>query len=212
MTNTTPSDASTAAPESRSKRLKANTHAAHDRLDSRIMAADPFGSRASYVNFLRVQHAFHQDIDALYDNAQLDKLLPDLAGRRRLSAIEGDLTDLDGQSDLGAATPAFQPAAPHDLATALGWLYVAEGSNMGAAFLLKAAKKIELSETFGARHLAGAPEGRGLHWRTFTAALDTIALSPDEEDKVVAGATAAFTRVRQLVELALPLPPERDVA
>jgi protein TonB len=55
----------------------------------------------------------------------------------------------------------------------MGWLYVAEGSNLGAAFLLKEAVKLNLSGSFGARHLAGAPEGRGLHWRTFTAALDS---------------------------------------
>ena len=81
-----------------------------------------------------------------------------------------------------------------------GWLYVAEGSNLGAAFLLKEAIRLELSETFGARHLAGAPEGRGLHWRTFTAALDSIALSQAEEDRVIAGAEAAFRRVQGLVD------------
>ncbi len=63
----------------------------------------------------------------------------------------------------------------------MGWLYVVEGSNLGAAFLLKDAAKLGLGEEFGARHLAGAPEGRGLHWRTFTAALDEIELTEEEE-------------------------------
>ena len=34
-----------------------------------------------------------------------------------------------------------------DIPTALGWLYVAEGSNLGAAFLIKEAEKLGLSET-----------------------------------------------------------------
>jgi heme oxygenase len=77
---------------------------------------------------------------------------------------------------------------------------VAEGSNLGAAFLLKEAIKLGLSETFGARHLAAAPEGRGLHWKTFTAALDGVSLSAPEEGRVIAGAHAAFARVQESVD------------
>ncbi len=129
---------------------------------------------------------FHRDIDALYDDPALDKLLPDLHGRRRLHLIEQDLADLGVGALAFEAPPTFTATAPVDLPTALGWLYVAEGSNMGAAFLLKwAREKLGLSEEFGARHLAGAPEGRGLHWRTFTAALDAVTLSDEEEDRVV---------------------------
>lgn len=186
---------------SRSKRLKATTHDAHDRLDKAIMAREPFASRGRYGLFVQVQHAFHCDIDALYDDPELDALLPDLAGRRRLPQIEQDLVDLGMGTLVFDAPTVFTPGAVFDLSTALGWFYVAEGSNMGAAFLLKWAKeKLGLSEDFGARHLAGAPEGRGLHWRTFTAALDEVALSEAEEARVIAGAQAAFRRVHGLVD------------
>jgi heme oxygenase len=190
-------------PVDRWQRLRAATEAVHGRLDQRIMAADPFGDRARYGLFLLVQHAFHRDVDALYDSAQLGQLLPDLAGRRRLALIERDL------GDLGLAPPAAEapPACSQDtdVPTALGWLYVAEGSNLGAAFLLKEAAKLDLSESFGARHLAPAPQGRGLAWRTFTAALDAAVLSPDEEKAIDAGAIAAFTRVHSLVETHQPV-------
>ena len=49
------------------------------------------------------------------------------------------------------------------------------------------------------------PEGRGLHWRSFTAALDAVALSPDEEACAATGANAAFACVRALVERLMPL-------
>lgn len=185
----------------RSKRLKEVTGATHDRLDKAIMAAEPFADRERYGLFVKVQHGFHRDIDALYDDAALDALLPDLAGRRRFAQIGQDLSDLGVEALSFDAAPAFAADAPVDLPTALGWLYVAEGSNMGAAFLLKWAKeKLGLSEEFGARHLAGAPEGRGLHWRTFTAALDAVSLSDEDEAGVVAGAEAAFRRVHGLVK------------
>lgn len=203
---TTLTDAPKAETPSRAKDLRAATHGAHDRLDKRIMSAAPFADRARYGRFLLVQHAFHRDIDALYDDAKLDSLLPDLPGRRRLGHIEADLTDLGIAIPSIETAPRFAAGAAVDLPAALGWLYVAEGSNLGAAFLLKEAVKLELNEGFGARHLAGAPEGRGLHWRTFTAALDAVDLSDAENERVITNAVAAFDRVRGLVDDLMPLP------
>jgi heme oxygenase len=192
----------------RTRLLKAATLEAHARLDQRIMAAEPFASLGRYARFVLVQHQFHRDIDALYENAVLDKLLPDLEGRRRLPMIERDLSDLAMQVPATDRAPAF--GSDVDMPTPLGWLYVAEGSNLGAAFLLKDAAKLDLNESFGARHLAAAPEGRGLHWRTFTAALDALELTDAEEQRVIAGAVAAFERVRGLVETLMPLPSKTE--
>ena len=179
--------------QSRVKRLKAATRGAHGDLDSFIMASKPFESRENFGKFVETQYLFHRDLDAFFSNATLDGLLPDLKGRRRLSMIEQDLSDL-GLAIPETAAPRFSAETPFDLPEAMGWLYVVEGSNLGAAFLLKDAAKLGLGEEFGARHLAGAPEGRGLHWRTFTAALDEISLTVEEEG-VVAGAEAAFRAV-----------------
>jgi heme oxygenase (biliverdin-IX-beta and delta-forming) len=183
----------------RAKRLKEATHTTHDRLDQSIMVQKPFESRERYSLFVKVQHQFHRDIDALYSDPMLDKLLPDLAGRRRFGLIGQDLIDLEVAPLAPSVGPAFEGGKDLDLPTALGWLYVAEGSNLGAAFLLKEAAKLGFSDTFGARHLAAAPEGRGLHWKTFTAALDGVSLTESEEERVIAGARAGFARVQSLV-------------
>ncbi|KVK53872.1 heme oxygenase [Agrobacterium sp. D14] len=180
--------------QSRVKRLKAATRGAHGDLDAFIMASKPFESRENFGKFVETQYLFHRDLDVFFSNATLDGLLPDLKGRRRLSMIEQDLVDL-GLSIPETAEPRFTGETPFDLPEAMGWLYVVEGSNLGAAFLLKDAAKLGLNEDFGARHLAGAPEGRGLHWRTFTAALDEISLTVEEEERVIAGAEAAFRAV-----------------
>lgn len=181
--------------------LKAETREAHERLDAAIMAGAPFADRERYGRFLAVQFLFHQDIDALYADPALDALIPDLPGRRRLGAIAEDLADLGHVQPEATEPPVFAPGAV-DIPTALGWLYVAEGSNLGAAFLLKEAAALGLGAEFGARHLAAAPEGRGLHWRSFTAALDACALDRDEEARVLAGAQNAFGRVHGFVDKA----------
>lgn len=186
--------------ESRAKRMKAATQAAHEAIDTRIMAANPFASRANYGRFVRLQYRIHHAVDPLFRNPALADLLPDLAGRRRLDLVEQDAADLETP----LPTLDGHAEAPLQIAPALGWLYVVEGSNLGAAFLLKAAAKLDLSESFGARHLAGHPTGRGLHWRTFTAALDAVPLSDADEALAIAGGEAAFAMVGDQIRIEYP--------
>ncbi|MGF9565785.1 biliverdin-producing heme oxygenase [Neorhizobium sp. JUb45] len=183
------------AESTRIQRLKALTAGTHDTLDKRIMCAEPFADRDRYALFLEVQHHFHADVAPLYASSELNAKLPGLADRCRLEALRQDIVDLgDVAEKLVTTTGPLSPAA------ALGWVYVAEGSNLGAAFLRKEAAKLDLSDDFGARHLAGHPEGRGLHWRNFVSAYNDLPLSEAEEMEAAEGAKAAFRRVHGLVE------------
>lgn len=183
---------------SRSKQLKAATSTTHDSLDKRVMAADIFANRDNFARFLRVQYRFHRDIDALYSHAGLLALVPDLAERRRLPRISHDLQDLG--SDVPAETaPAVD--AGITLPEALGWLYVAEGSNLGGTVLFKLAReRLQLGADFGARHLAGHADGAARHWRSFTAVLDAAELAAAHEALVIEGARTAFQTVRAYVD------------
>lgn len=182
----------------RSQRLKSATGDIHDRLDGRIMALDPFASRDRYTRFLRAQHGFHRALAPLYADPALQARIPDLADRARGAPIAADLADLGAAGDDGAVPDLS--ALP--VAEALGWLYVAEGSSLGAAFLLKAAARIDLDAGFGARHLAGHPDGRAAHWRRFTAVLDAEPMTAEEEAAMIAAARTAFARFRMLADAA----------
>ncbi|MCW0401898.1 biliverdin-producing heme oxygenase [Xanthomonas sacchari] len=191
---------------SRAQRLKAATAQAHTRLDRRIMAAQPFASRDNYARFLQVQYRFHCDMERIYANPVLASVVPDLAQRRRLPALVADL------HDLGVALPADHATAPGSAGhptqvAALGWLYVAEGSNLGAAILARLAAKLGLHAQFGARHLAGHEDGRAQQWRQFVAALDRLALDAGQEQAVIAAARSAFAQVQAYVDLHLPATP-----
>lgn len=181
----------------RSQRLKAATRDSHGALDARIMAGDIFASRAQFARFLRVQYRFHRDVDALYAHPAVDVLLPDLGERRRLPLVAQDLSDLEQT----LPEPAVRGlAAEPSLAEALGWLYVAEGSNLGGTVLYKMAGRLGLDAGFGARHLAAHPDGAARHWRAFTAALDSVVLSDAQEQQVIDAADAAFRSVHGHVE------------
>ncbi|PJK08033.1 biliverdin-producing heme oxygenase [Lysobacteraceae bacterium NML120232] len=182
---------------SRSRRLKEATRDTHDRLDKSIMAEDIFASQAQFARFLRVQYRFHRDVDALYTKPELVPLLPELDARRRLAQVTQDLHDLDIALPAAAAGKLDGNTA---LPEALGWLYVAEGSNIGGTVLYKlASSKLGLNAEHGARHLAAHPDGAARHWREFTQALDEITLSEDEEARVFAAANQAFATVQGYV-------------
>lgn len=193
-----PMTVQTSLEDSRSLRLKAATRDSHGALDKRIMAGDIFADRRNFARFLRVQYRFHRSIDALYASPALDALLPDLAERRRLQQVRCDLQDLE-QALPGEDIAALRDDLP--LPTALGWLYVAEGSNLGGTVLYKMAAALGLDRSFGARHLAAHPDGAARHWREFTAALDAVVLSPAQEQEVIDAADAAFRSVHGHVEV-----------
>jgi len=186
-----------ALPLSRAKRLKAATHREHDSVDSLVMAARPFANLERYGQFLRLQHAFHGAIDALYHDPELNRHLPGLAQLPRFEAVKRDL------ADLGLSVPDAPPRAPvNGPFEALGWLYCSEGSNLGAAYLYKETQQLGLDQQRGASHLAAHPDGRGLHWRQFIALLDSQVLSEEHEQQAINGAIAAFdfyrTNLRQV--------------
>jgi heme oxygenase len=120
--------------------------------------------------------------------------LPDLELRSRLQAVAADCSDLKISAELlkqdKQKADSIEINNPY---TGLGWIYTVEGSTMGAAILLKQVKKnLELSETFGARHMAPHNEGRVIHWREFKELLDNLSLTELQKQQAVQGAIAAF--------------------
>ncbi|MBG7622154.1 biliverdin-producing heme oxygenase [Herbaspirillum sp. AP02] len=173
-----------------SVRLKSETADLHQQMHALMERAQPFSDRLRYSRFVAAQYHFQRDVEHLFDDAELQAALPDLQVRGREAATLADLADLQAvPGEVAIATASVR------LPEAWGWLYVSEGSTLGAAFLLKEVQdKLGLSERFGARHLAAYPEGRALAWRRFVGFLDASDLTAAEQDAVVAGATVAFER------------------
>lgn len=199
MNNMNHSAAAQAA--SLSHRLKSETLHQHDRMETLMAAGQVFASRDRYARFTAAQYLFQQDVEAFFADHGLQQAVPDLQVRGRLQAARDDL------SDLGATVPTDGPAtADVVMPAALGWLYVSEGSTLGAAFLLKDAQTLlGLSAQFGARNLAAYPEGRARVWKRFVTALD--ARPQADHDAVIAGANAAYDRFGNLLAQHLELEP-----
>ncbi|MCE8021097.1 biliverdin-producing heme oxygenase [Halomonas sp. MCCC 1A11036] len=180
-----------------SKRLKHATREQHESVDRSIMALRPFDDLEGYARFLRVQQGFQQRCLPIYRHPRLADWISDLTLRCRYAAVVRDCQDLGVDAEQWQKADGAAPlreALPH----LLGWLYVNEGSNLGAAFLFKRAAELGLSASHGARHLAPSDEGRGLHWRNFTQQLDAIPLPEADIAQVIGGAKEAFACVEAL--------------
>ena len=114
--------------------------------------------------------------DALTD-AQLTTIVPDLPARCRAEAAKADLADLETDVPDPVAGAVNNPSK----AEALGWLFVSEGSKLGAAFLIKRAVGLGLSETFGARHLAEPAGGRAEGWKASSKPLMDLSSAPKKK-------------------------------
>ena len=191
-------------PSLRSQRLNQITNEPHTKLDALVKAHAPFETQANFARFVVAQYLFQSELVALYNDAELIKIVPDLPERCRAEAAKLDLGDLDTEVPAPVAGAVNNPSK----AEALGWLFVSEGSKLGAAFLIKRAVGLGLSETFGARHLGEPAGGRAEGWKRFTRTLDALEFSAEEEAAVEKGAIDAFVRFTVLLEQAYASAPE----
>jgi heme oxygenase len=182
----------------RSQRLNQITHEPHSKLDALVKAHSPFETQANFARFVVAQYLFQSELVSLYNDAELTAIVPDLPARCRAEAAKADLADLDTEVPDPVAGALHNPSR----ARALGWIFVSEGSKLGAAFLIKRAVSLGLSDTFGARHLGEPAGGRAEGWKRFIKTLDGLQFSAEEEAEVEQGAIDAFNRFTVLLEQA----------
>ncbi|MBU6957657.1 biliverdin-producing heme oxygenase [Pseudomonas sp. CVAP len=191
-------------PSLRSQRLNQITNEPHSKLDALVKAHAPFETQANFARFVVAQYLFQSELVSLYNDAELIAIVPDLPQRCRAEAAKADLADLETDVPAPVAGAVNSPGK----AEALGWIFVSEGSKLGAAFLIKRAVGLGLSETFGARHLGEPAGGRAEGWKRFVKTLDGLAFSAQEEADIEKGAIDAFNRFTVLLEQAYAATPE----
>ena len=195
---------SASRPALRSQRLNQITNEPHQKLDALVKAHKPFDDVASFARFVVAQYLFQSELKALYTDPALKEIVPDLPERCRAEQAKADLADLNTEVPAPVAGAVNSPSK----AEALGWIFVSEGSKLGAAFLIKRAVGLGLSDTFGARHLGEPAGGRAEGWKSFIRTLDGLELTAEEEAGLDKGAVAAFERFTVLLEHAYAAQPE----
>ena len=181
--------------------LKENCRTTHDSVDNLVMSVKPFDTRENYIRFLQLQAVFHKIVDDIYKDPALNEKIPGLAELARYDDVLLDMKDIGG-SEKAISTAIPEPKGMERL----GWLYCAEGSNLGAAFLFKHAKQLAFDGEKGARHLAPHPAGRGKHCLPFVELLNALPLDEAAQAEAIEGAREAFAFYKVVLRETFGLP------
>lgn len=161
----------------------ARQHAALERV------VGPMTSAAAYARYVVGLHAFRGPVEAALGACDWAALgFGSWRPTPIASALSQDLADLGVRPLSLTSAPAIE-----DRDSALGVLYVLEGSALGARLIYRDALKLGFSAQRGARHLDA--QARGLEtWRGFLALLDA---APDVDlARAVPAANATFEFAR----------------
>lgn len=189
-----PSGSDGAASEPLTLRLRRETAAAHERLETDLdLLADPSPARLRGVlgRFL----GFHRTWEAAVAPLIASETGDDPAWfvpRRRTDALEHDLALLHVAPAEIAALPA-PPVLPWlaDADAAWGSLYVMEGSTLGGQVIARALREHGVE---GLLYFDGRGREAGPMWRDLRTRLDA---RTGDATRVVAGADAAFEALRE---------------
>jgi heme oxygenase len=136
----------------RSQRLNQITHEPHSKLDALVKAHAPFETRANFARFVVAQYLFQSEL-VRCTTTPIDGHRP---GPAAVAAPKRPrLTWRTSTPNPG--TGRWRPA-PSEQSPALGWIFVSEGSKLGAAFLIKRAV------AWAERNLRRPPPGRTGRW------------------------------------------------
>ena len=198
--------------------LRETTRDAHQRLE-----ALPFASALaenqlpleSYVGYLRVMAVIHSVLEhelPVEADERIDRVWSD--DMRRLPALRRDLGYFSSQAvrDITPAHSAVESVANRLLQRSveaplsmLGYLYVLEGSRLGAIVLSKMVKRtFGLQEGRGLVYLEGHGDETQTHWEAFRTRMNDIVLSTEERQAIVDTAVEAFEGIHKVIEALYP--------
>lgn len=177
--------------------LKRRTAARHREAEAVVLATGLFTSREAYVRYLARLYGFYAALEPA-----LARVLPEMDVRRKLPALEADLSGLGlDQATLAALPRATSVPRIASEAAALGVGYVLEGKTLGARFLLAEAQAhLGLDASRGAAFLAGYGPRTSAMWTAYRQRLEAFVGVAGGRMAVVAAAEATFASFSRWVK------------
>ncbi|BCJ07949.1 biliverdin-producing heme oxygenase [Pseudomonas sp. RtIB026] len=172
--------------------LREGTRACHEGLEARLPFFSEGFDRAAYARLLAAYHGFHAPLDTLLAGYQAAERNKTPALSRDLSALAIDVEALP----LCHALPRID-----DEASALGVMYVLEGSTLGGQLLKRAmAERLGIDADSGGAFLDVYGAQTGARWRSFLARLAGADPEPAAQARTVKAAVETFTCFEQWLE------------
>lgn len=184
-----------------STHIKEATKTAHQLLEKKVvLQLKAIRSNADYAALLKNFYAYFSQVEKAIAPFITPELLPDYKDRRNSSYLKQDIEELGFTVDeLPAAT------APEISGTlsALGALYVMEGSIMGGSIIVQMLAKGGITQ--GVSFFSGYGPATGEMWGKFIAVLNQQAVIAGDESAAIEAANATFSRFGDVFEPAKAL-------
>ncbi len=173
-----------------SDKIKEATKTAHQQLEVLVVKRlKAIRSNADYADLLKHFYAYFSKVEQAIAPFISAEVLPDYASRRNASYLKEDIEALGGTMD---ALPPVQAPVIRNTASALGALYVMEGSIMGGRIIVQMLEKSGITE--GVSFFSGYGEATGQMWQRFTEVLNHHASTEEDQALTIAAANATFTQ------------------
>lgn len=172
-------------------KLRLSTSPLHKQLESVPLSqviVSPEITVQKYAEYLLVMEGIVKDVEEKVYPV-ISNFISDIDERKKLSSIQDDLKVL-GFSVLNE-TIAFD--ADFEIPSALGIVYVMEGSTLGGRVILKnIEKQLGFNADNGAKYFSGYKENTGSLWKSFLFDMVQYEQQHDCGDAIIEGANFAF--------------------
>ena len=146
-----------------------------------------------YIHYLQLMQPviYHTE---QYIFPLIKDVIDDVDERKKYQLLQNDLNYLQAKNS--SAQFIFNTDKETDVAFALGIMYVIEGSTLGGRIILKNVQQVlGLNENNGASYFAGYQQKTSSLWKRFLDMLSSYQTTNKKEQKIIAGANAAFTSI-----------------
>ncbi|MBD1431933.1 biliverdin-producing heme oxygenase [Sphingobacterium sp. DN00404] len=173
-----------------STKIKEATKQAHQELEKTVvLQLKQVRSEADYARVLKNFYAYFSVVEKAIAPYIDSNTLPDIAERRNSTYIKRDIEELGSDAtDL----PAASAPVIHNTAQAFGALYVLEGSIMGGPYIVQMLQKYGMEKGF--HFFSGYGADSGKMWQTFTAILNSVPQTVEDEEAMLQTANETFQR------------------
>jgi len=174
--------------------LRSATWPVHQRLEKRLQVRGRFSQADGYRAHLEGMWGFCAGLEHRLESTGIGDALQDYDARRKLPLLARDLGTLGLSSAALAELPVCRilPACP-DTASALGCLYVIEGSTLGGQTLAPLVhRQLGFNADRGAAFLTSYGSRVGAMWRAFGSALEAWCRDPERRMRSVQAAIGTF--------------------
>lgn len=187
------------------QRLKAETSAAHERIEEAFDLAARTRCLESYRALLARLYGFHATWEPRAEAVMSDKAF--FRERRKAGLLIRDLRALGMSEAAIAALPLCDALMPLDNeAQALGAMYVIEGSTLGGTIIARhIARNLGLSPGSGCSFFRCYGDETGPMWKRFGTRLEALS-APDDASTIVASANRTFALLQDWLFTTAPGP------